>query len=219
MSDAPRLFSKLAEIMGEVGSIEARGVNDFLGTKYVTEDDMVDAVRDKLSARQIVVLPSLGDIAREPAKTAKGKETALTTARVTFTFCDGETGETHACAWAGIGEDAMDKGLTKAQTSALRTFLLKTFLVSSSNGPQGAPSSAPRADGQKPLTQEQFDGINQAFTAAGAPYEALHAALDKHGVPREIEGRTLNPGERVGMLSALAAIEVHKTLAAMEVKS
>lgn len=211
----PSLYAKLAEVMGEVGSIAARGRNDFLGTSYITDDDAMDAVREKLASRNIVVLPSLGTITRVDAKTAKGKETALTTAEVVFTFCDGDTGQTHACSWAGVGEDLLDKGLTKAETSALRTFLLKTFLVSATSS-GAAPQPAPRSDGQAPITQEQFDGINAAFAAAGQPYEELDKLLDAKKVPRSIQGRDLPTGERCTHLSSLDAISVHKALLALE---
>ena len=213
------LFAKLAQIMGEVGQIEARGKNDFLGTRYITEDDVVDAVRDKLAARKIAVMPGLGPVTREPAKTPKGKETALTTARISFTFCDGETGETYTCEWAGVGEDALDKGLTKAETSALRTFLLKAFFVSAGPGPGDVTAAPPRADGQAPMTQEQYDGINAAYTAAGQPEADLHAELDRRNVIREYDGRALSVGERVTRLGALDAVAIHKFLAAKEVKA
>lgn len=212
-----KLFAKLAEVMSEVGQIEARGTNDFLGTKYIREDDVVDAVRDKLAARQIVVLPGLDKVQRDPAKTSKGKETALTTAHVTFTFCDGETGDTHTCTWAGVGEDNLDKGLTKAETSALRTFLLKAFLVSAGPGPSPETPSIPRADGQAAMTQEQFDGINAAYVAAGRPEAQLHAELDRRGVPRDQAGEAMALAARVVLLGARDAVAVQKFLIGLEV--
>lgn len=212
--DRGGLFAKLAEILGEVGSIPARGRNDFLGTNYILEDDVLDAVRSKLAERRIVVLPGLGSIARLETKTAKGKDTALVTAEVAFTFCDGDSGETWTCQWAGVGEDIGDKGLTKAETSALRTFLLKTFLISAQDTSTPRAQVPARTDGQAPITEEQYAGLLDAFRAAGEPFDLLHTEIDKHGVPRTIEGRDLSPDERVMRLASLDAIKVHKALVA-----
>jgi hypothetical protein len=50
MSDDASLYSKIAKVMGEVGRVEKRGFNDFHKYAYATEADLVEAVREKLSA-------------------------------------------------------------------------------------------------------------------------------------------------------------------------
>ncbi len=134
------LYTKLAQVMAEVGYVEKRGYNSFHGYKYVTEADLVDAVRTKLAARNVVVIPSLSDIAERPIKTAKGKDSTVTTARVAFTFCDGDSGETHTAEWAGAGDDAADKGLYKAMTGAAKYFLMKAFLIPTGDDPEADSS-------------------------------------------------------------------------------
>lgn len=216
----PSLFAKLAAITAEIGHVEARGMNDFLKTKYVTEEDIIDAVREKLTDRNICVLPSMGTIGERGAKTAKGKDTTITTARIAFTFCDGDTGQTYTCEWAGQGEDGSDKGLTKAGTSALRTFLLKTFfVVAGDDGPGQQPSAPPRRDGAAPISPEQYQGIVEAFKAAGGPETELHVILDGFDIPREDNGTPLAVAHRVARLSGPAAISVHKKLASLNTKS
>lgn len=210
------LYRKLAAITAEVGRVEARGVNDFLKTRYVTEEDILNAVRAQLTDRNICVLPSMGTITERGAKTAKGKDTTITTARFGYTFCDGDTGQTVFCEWAGQGEDGSDKGLTKAGTSSMRTFLLKTFLVAPDDGTGTAgPPVAPRSDGAAPINAEQYQGIVDAYKAAGAPEAALHEILDSFQIPREDAGVPLDIAHRVGRLSSPAAIAVHKRLAAL----
>jgi len=219
-SDFPKpigLYAKLAQVTGEIGAIEAHGFHDFLKTRYVTEADILEAVREKLAARNVVMLPSVTTIAEREAKVGKDKkDTIITTVRVIFTFCDGDTGESHSCEWAGSGEDPGDKGLSKAYTQALRYFLMKAFLVTADAEGAAKPPAAgtPRADGQAPINEEQYRGIVDAFKAAGMSETELHDILDTYEVPREVEGEMLACAHRVIRLSSLDAIKVHKALVA-----
>lgn len=130
------LYSKLADVMGEIGYVEKRGRNEFHGYSYATEADLVDAVRSKLAERNVVMIPSLTNVSERPIKTAKGKDSTLTTARIAFTFCDGDSGETHSADWAGAGDDPADKGLYKAMTGAAKYFLMKSFLIPTGDDPE-----------------------------------------------------------------------------------
>lgn len=130
------LYAKLAEVMGEIGYVEKRGRNQFHGYSYATEADLADAVRSKLAARNVIVIPTLRDIDERSITTAKGKGSTVTTARIAFTFCDGDSGQTHTAEWAGAGEDAVDKGLYKAMTGAAKYFLMKSFLIPTGDDPE-----------------------------------------------------------------------------------
>jgi hypothetical protein len=144
--DAPKsLYAKLAEVMSEVGYVEKRGYNSFHGYKYVTEADLVDAVRAKLAARNVVVIPSLSTIDERPFKTSKGKDSVITTARIAYTFCDGDSGETHTAMWAGAGEDPADKGLYKAMTGSEKYFLMKSFMIATGDDPERDEASSESA--------------------------------------------------------------------------
>jgi hypothetical protein len=212
-SPTPNLFQKLVQVTAEIGHIEARGFHSFFKSSYVTEEDLVEAVRSKLTEHNIVMLPSVGEISERPTKDNK---THITTVQIAFTFCDGDSGETHTCQWAGAGEDAGDKGLSKAYTQALRYFLLKAFLVPTGDqaplADQGKQETRP--DGQKAISEEQFQGIVNAWKTAGSDEIALHGLLDAQKVPLQIEGQDLSLSQRVRLLSALQAIDVQKKLIA-----
>lgn len=205
------LYQKLAEVTAEIGTVQARGFHDFLKTKYVTEEDLIDAVRGQLTSRNIVLLPSVTAIEERAAKTSKGKDTTITTVRVDWTFCDGDTGQTHTCSWAGSGEDPSADGLKKAYTAALRYFLLKSFLVGSGDAAGESPAP-PRADGQQAISQEQYHGIVEAWEEAGRDQTLLHGLLDGKQIPTTIEGQDLSLSQRVQLLSALQAIDILKKL-------
>lgn len=145
----PSLYAKLAAVMQEIGYVKKAGRNTFHGYDYVTEADLVDAVREKLAARNVVVIPSLSGIDERGVTNAKGKASTVTTARVAFTFCDGDSGQTHTAEWAGAGDDPADKGLYKAYTGAVKYFLMKSFLIPTGDDPEADEGTDKRsADGQ-----------------------------------------------------------------------
>jgi hypothetical protein len=144
VTDEAGLFRKIAEVMGEVGYVEKRGRNTFHNYDYVTEADLVDAVRGKLAERKVALIPSVESIA-ERTYQAKGKESVVTTVTVAFTFLDGETGATFKASWSGQGDDTADKGLYKAYTGALKYFLMKTFLVPTGDDPESDSKTDERA--------------------------------------------------------------------------
>jgi hypothetical protein len=123
-ADRP-LVQKLAEVMAEIGQVEARGRNQHFNYSYVTEADLVEAVREKLAERGVVLVPAV-----EKIETRQGKSNrTITTVFMRFRFIDGETGQALECAWAGTGEDDSDKGIYKAYTGGLKHFLMKAFLI------------------------------------------------------------------------------------------
>lgn len=179
MSDEPKpkgLYTKLAEVMAEVGRVEKRGYNDFHKYHYVREDDLVEAVRGALSDRQIVMLPS--------ALEAK-KEGNLTTLHLTFTFVDGETGEAHAAEWFGTGEDKGDKGLYKAYTGAIKYFLMKSFLIPTGDDPDGAAKAGGRrqaATVNGGITKKLAAELIERATAVGVNGQRVSMWLTEHAV-------------------------------------
>lgn len=141
------LYQKLVEIMSEMGRVEKRGFNKFHNYSYVTESDLTDALRDKLAQRNIIIIPSLMDV--------KHDET-LTTITMSFTLVDADQPEAqHEIKWAGTGDDKGDKGLYKAYTGALKYFLMKTFLVSQGDDPEGDTKTDQRAENKA----SQVEGV------------------------------------------------------------
>lgn len=131
------LFVKLVDVMGEIGRVEKRGYNSFHKYSYVTESDLTDVLREKLASRGVIIIPSLQSVQHDDT---------LTTASMTFTLVDSETGEREAVPWAGCGDDKGDKGLYKAYTGALKYFLMKLFLVSQGDDPEGDTATDRRAE-------------------------------------------------------------------------
>ena len=133
------LFAKLARVMGRLKKLPKSGYNEHFKYNFVTESDVSDAVRAALAAENVAFL------ARMRATHPDGKKTIV---EMEYTFADGETGAIWASIWTGEAIDSQDKGIAQAATSALKYFLMKTFVLSSGdpgddsdNGAESKPTN------------------------------------------------------------------------------
>jgi hypothetical protein len=97
------------------------------GYDYVTEGAICNAIRRELVSQRVAVLPSY---------VAEEKVGTLTKVTVRIAFIDADSGEREEVQGYGYGTDAADKGLGKAETSALRITLCKAFLQSGDLDPE-----------------------------------------------------------------------------------
>lgn len=124
---------KLAEIMALVKRVPKNGWNDFHKYKFATEADILDAVRDAMAERQVVLVPDAVDGTSEP-RGEKGEH--VFTLKSRFTVKDGESGEELSFHMYGQGSDKLDKGAYKAATGAEKYAVLKLFMVSTGDDPE-----------------------------------------------------------------------------------
>ena len=145
------LFAKLARVMGKLKKLPKTGYNSHFKYKFVTDGDVSDAVRAALASEGVAFFASLQLLEQEAKKTR---------AQFIFTFADGETGATWSCNWTGEAIDTQDKGIAKAATSALKYFLLKTFVLSAGDpeddSDNGKPEPKPKP-GWQPATKGEVD--------------------------------------------------------------
>jgi hypothetical protein len=140
MSIPKGLTIKLVSIMKDLGRIQKNGRNDFQGYDYVTESDIMDAVREKLAAHNVFIFSSVINSSHEGE---------LTTVTVAYTITDGDTGEAVTINSVGQGKDKGDKGVYKAITGAYKYFLMKTFLMSSGDDPETDDGPMKRKESSK----------------------------------------------------------------------
>jgi hypothetical protein len=140
MENAPAhknlLASKLAKILGEVGKVPKSGHNSFHNYDYVTENDLVYAVRAKLAEAGVFVFSSNESQHVEVCEDKEGKKFFLTTVTTKHTFVDGESGESFSVLSQGQGSDNGDKGGYKAMTGAMKYFLYKCFMIPTGDDPE-----------------------------------------------------------------------------------
>jgi hypothetical protein len=174
------LVRKLAEVMAEVGRVPKSGYNDFHKYHYVTEADLVEAVREKLAARNVVLIPSAESVEQHGN---------VSHVRMTFTFMDGDTGETFQSSWFGSGEDKGDKGIYKAFTGGLKYFLMKSFLIATGDDPEGDTGTDKRAAASgnggtttvKPIAAKRAGEIVKGAFALGLEEKLQLAVSHAHG--------------------------------------
>lgn len=132
------LVTKLATIMGELGSVKKEGFNKAQGYRFVRESDVVAALVPLLAKNHIILHTSITSHDRSPLYTTQsGAQMWLTTITVDGTWIDGDTGETlPASTWVGYGADTGDKGVYKAMTGAEKYMLMKGFLISTGDDPE-----------------------------------------------------------------------------------
>jgi len=183
------LFAKLARVMGKLKKLPKTGYNTHFKYKFVTDGDVSDAVRAALASEGVAFFASLQLLEQEAKKTR---------AQFIFTFADGETGATWSCNWTGEAIDTQDKGIAKAATSALKYFLLKTFVLSSGD-PTDDNDNAPSSSGQ-PATKGETEDPNQdpePSTENGLTAEQIIAKNKALLIKRinELNGRLATPND------------------------
>lgn len=144
-----KLFGKIAKVMGECRILEKSGRNTFDKYDYVTADTIATRIGSLLAANGIAFLPSMVSLETNEYTTQKGGTNFRTVAHFQMTLACNETGATFTTMWMGEAIDRSDKSISKAATSAVKYFLLKTFLL--------AGGDEEDADSQSPTVQAHDD--------------------------------------------------------------
>lgn len=151
------LYRKIAKIAGAIGRVEKDGYNPQLKYRYPSPATIMEAVKPLLTEHQIAIVPQISQVVKEPtgSKTQSGAEKVLTRVEMTFLLLDGESGATLAVPWVGEGEDWSDKGIAKAQTIAMRTFLINLFQIPSGDDDPDAGQQQRAASYDRPAAPTQ----------------------------------------------------------------
>jgi hypothetical protein len=183
------LATKIAQIAGLITGVEQDGMNKHLNYRYTRPETVYRTVKPLLAERQVALLPSITAVHRHDTgeKTQKGSSKVLTTVEITYTLCDGESGETLTMTWFGEGEDWGDKGVAKATTVAMRTFLIHLFQIPAGEDdvdPDAGPAARPTNGKRHEMTS---DDAKQRFfarwgkTVGGTDWAAVVAYMGYEG--------------------------------------
>lgn len=223
------LYRKLAKVMSGINRVPKNGYNDHYRYPFVQDNDVLDAVRNLMSEHELSILVNMVGVPAQTEMQTKNGTTIHTVATFEFTIACGETGETVTTQWTGEASDAMDKGINKAATSAMKYWLLKTFMISTGddadNGPEPsnrrpvrraaapAPRQQPRAEEPAPPPQPAHwatNGGGQRVAAKMAELGITWAAVADKMQPDTILARmsdtTLTEAEFTQRLIDLAAV-------------
>lgn len=120
--DKRALMAKLVEVGAAIKGMEKTGTNTHFNFKFVEASHAYEQIRNELYKRKVFLDISLGDVEQQGT---------LTSVSMRMTFTDAESGQTRVIKWHGYGSDKQDKGLAKAITSGVKSFLLTNLLIPS----------------------------------------------------------------------------------------
>lgn len=207
---APKnLMAKMSRVMGKLERLPKRGFNAHFKYKFVTDADVLDAVRVAMAEEGLCLFVSMPNMRQENKRT---------TVNLSLTFADGESGQSMTINWIGEANDTQDKGLSKAATSALKYALLKTFLIATGDDPDpdgGAPKAptTKRKASQKPSEPELAGKTGQTTDeatetpqgdAGNGKWHTRHALIDR--VREEIGYYGDKPIHIIGAMNKLAGL-------------
>jgi len=130
------LAQKLVKVIADLGGkVNKSGYNSHQNYHYITEADLLDAIRPSLAKYNISIFSSAEEVDVREIPTKNGV-TYITTVKMKYTLVDGESGDSFDVYSWGTGADTQDKGYYKAVTGASKYFLLKNFLLSGDDDPE-----------------------------------------------------------------------------------
>jgi hypothetical protein len=148
------LVTKLSQIMGEIEEVPMKGFNAHHNYKYVMEPELFDAIRGKMAANHIMLIPSITGVERIPEK-------GLVTISMNYRLMCGDTGEVIDIPWRAEGADASDKGINKATTAASKFLVAKMFLCVTDNGSGEAPDAENHRTEPKTASRQPRKAVTQ----------------------------------------------------------
>ena len=136
MKKPQSLAYRLIQAVGAVGELEKKGKNQTADYAWLRASDVARAFRKELKRRHILITTDEKEAAGRTVQTLGGPMTMITV-KVDFYFHCGLTGEVIGPR-CGIGQamDAGDKGLYKAKTGALKSFLRLVSLLPDKDDPE-----------------------------------------------------------------------------------
>lgn len=176
------LYQKLATVAGQIETVEKDGRNKDQGYRYATPAGVFLAIKPHLAAVGLAIVPHLvGFETIDTGQTSRsGSPYILNRVSMHYHVLDGDSGEEMVVPWqAQAGTYGDDKGLAKAQTIALRTFLIQLFQI-----PAEDPETDPDATGPNPIPRPRAAYDAPAEPTRPAHQQAQTAAASNGSAPK-----------------------------------
>lgn len=186
------LASKLSRIAKEIGVIKKTGRNSGSGGyTFIEYSEVAGRIREKLDEYHVIVIPSVMDYAMDEIQSSGGKSGFHYVLRMQFTIIDGDNPERQMVfPWLGEAADYGDKGVNKAETSAVKYFLMRLFNISD-KGEEEADKTTPEVNRitripvgriiKKLITLNTEAEVDAAVEKINEAYP-LMLALDRHQI-------------------------------------
>lgn len=153
------LPSKMVKIMAAVGNVAKGGTNSQQGYKFIQSDDVVDAIRMEMVKNNVAVFAKAISYEMTEGTTKNGGVNYHAVVQFEFMLVDADSNETMSCTWYGESIDTSDKSFSKAGTSAMKYWLLKTFMIAA--GEPDADKESPEFERQQRTPKAALKGNGQ----------------------------------------------------------
>jgi len=121
------LAQALAQACGAVEALNLDGFNAYHRYHYPTIAQVRERARQALAAAGVTFLPSIVRVGRMSRK-SDSKEIKVTVVEIECLLVHA-SGQTISRRWIGESEDVSDKGVQKAASAAIKSFLINTLLM------------------------------------------------------------------------------------------
>lgn len=176
------LAAKLAWVMERAGYVQKRGWNDFHKYHYVTEGDLVAAVRPLLAQMGIIIIPSVVKSKRIDEIQERSGTSTLTHVDVEYTVTDGK--ESFKFFMPGEGADRGDKGIYKAITGSMKYALYKLFEIETGDDPERDSPGESAPDVVISQSDESAEKGGRSKVATKYQIQRISATMREKGIDR-----------------------------------
>jgi ERF superfamily protein len=126
MGPPTALYKKLLRATKAVGPVKKNGYSKAGKYWFAEAEDIIREAERVLTARQVLTIPGVANVAWKFSK----EGAALCTATMTYRVVDVESGESFTETWAGAGFDRdCDKALYQAKTGAAKYFFAQLLKI------------------------------------------------------------------------------------------
>jgi hypothetical protein len=192
-STVKNVYEAWGAVMLSVKAIGKNDENKQQGFAFRGIDATMQAVGPALREHGVMVVPTGQELRTEAYSTRSGTQMKNVTVTVEYTVY-GPAGDKFCGVSYGEAADVGDKAVTKAQSVALRTFLLQALMVPTGD-PDPDASSHERAAAAPPPTpmQEALEelgdlcaGLGLSPTDVSAKFFAIHKVVPRGSTPETV---------------------------------
>lgn len=156
------LGTKIEKLSMAIGKLEKDGRNQHSNYQYISNEQMITAMRSKCLEYQLSIIPSVIDYNERDFVNQNGKTTTRSIVTMAFKLIDLETGHNETHQFIGAEQDSGGKSMQQAITQCSKYFYFKLFKVTSHDEIDGDAKTTPieppkpQPSVAKTLTAEQF---------------------------------------------------------------
>lgn len=210
VAEKPTVFEAWSNVMSEVQSISKDSRNSQQGFNFRGIDAVMNTVGPVLRKHGVIVVPMAQKADAERYTTKNGGQMVNRTVEMGFTVY-GPRGDHFNGIAFGEAADSGDKAMTKAESVALRTFLLQSLMIPTDDPDPDAESherSAAAAPAGNASSQEARDKLRGLAEEKGWDLNKVAGAFSKHNNGKSLRDAPADVVEAFTTLLSTGVVKV-----------